>query len=162
MSPSHAFDWKDRIRKEHLWGIRPWRRHSLVLVVAGLAYVMIGSSYILVEPTEARKDALVIALSWFPIEFWGAIWILVGLAAIISSRWPPVIERWGYAILTGFSAGWSATYLTGIIFEDSPWSNLQSVVIWGLVAFLWWAISGLVNPTDTVVVIPHEQLGSDS
>lgn len=142
-------------------GFRPWRRHSLVLVVAGLSYVGIGNSYILAKPSEAREQALVVALSWFPLEIWGIIWILVGLVAIISARWPPIAETWGYMVLTGFTAGWSATYLTGIIFEDSPTSNLLSVLIWALVAFLWWAISGLVNPTDKVVVISNE-LGPDS
>ena len=139
------------------WGIRPWRRHSLVLMVAGLAYVAIGNSYILAAPTEARRRALVIALSWFPIQYWGAIWIMVGVGAIISARWPPVVETWGYVALTGLSAGWSATYLMGIIFKGAPSSGFTQVIVWGLMAFLWWAISGLVNP-DKVVVITSERL----
>lgn len=155
MSPS-------RPTKEYFWGLRPFRRHSLVLVVAGLAYVSLGNTYILTEPTDDRKEALVIALSWFPIDFWGTIWILVGIAAIISARWPPAVERWGYVVLTALSAGWSATYLTGIVFAHSPIGNIYSVIVWALVAFLWWAISGLVNPMDTVVVIKDGELGPDS
>lgn len=156
MSPRH------RPTKEYFWGLRPFRRHSLVLVVAGLAYVSIGNTYILTVPTDSRKQALVIALSWFPIEFWGTIWILVGIAAILSARWPPAAERWGYVMLTALSAGWSATYLTGIVFAHSPAANIYSVIVWALVAFLWWAIGGLVNPMDTVVVIKNGELGPDS
>lgn len=138
---------------EDLRGLRPFKRHSLVLLVSGMAYVCVGLTYIVPNTTEARKLALTVALKWFPIEFWGSIFVVVGLMAMISSRWPKASDSWGYALLTGLSAGWSATYAAGVIFDHSPVGNLSQTLVWGLLAFLWWAISGFVNPDKTVVVV---------
>lgn len=144
------------LMREHLWGLRPFKRHSLVLMVAGIGYILTGSNYILATPTHARKEALVVALRWFPLDFWGTIFIIVGLASVISARWPRVSESWGYMLLTALSAGWSATYAMGVITEGAPVANLTAVLQWGLLAFLWWAIPGFVNPDKTVVVVIND------
>lgn len=148
--------------KAKFWGIRPFKRHSLVVIVAGVAYILHGLNYILSDLNESRREALSIALSWFPIQFWGTVFVASGILAVISARWPPVAERWGYMLLTGLSAGWGATYATGVIFEHSPTSNFSGALNWGLLAFLWWGVSGLVNPDKTVVVvIKDDGSGSD-
>lgn len=135
------------MRTPHPWlGIRPWQRHSLVLMVAGLVYVLIGLSFILTDPTPARTQALKYAISWLSMDGWGWIFIFSGLLSILSARWPPVSETWGYTVLTGLSAAWSGFYLMGIIFGHQPAANLSGVMSWGLIAFMWWAISGLINP----------------
>lgn len=134
-------------------GIRPWKRHSLVLMVAGLDYAAIGMSYILAEPTDTRQIALHYALQWFSFATWGWIFMLCGALAVISSRWPPVSETWGYTVLTGLSSGWALFYLTGVVLGDSPPTNLSGVMSWGLIAFMWWAISGLKNPEHVIVTV---------
>jgi len=142
--------------KRRFVGIRPWVRHSLVLMVAGCAYMTIGASYLLSQPTDSRSVALQVAFNVAPVEFWGTVFVLCGGLSVISSRWPPVTETWGYIVLTSLSAGWSATYLLGVVIEDAPNSNLSSAVVWALLAFIWYAVSGLVNPGQAVVVIePH-------
>ena len=131
----------------HPWlDIRPWRRHGLVLSVAGLIYIAIGVSYFVTEMTPSRTRALVVALEFLSIRHWGVIFILAGALAIISSRWPPISRTWGYMVLCGLSAGWSAVYFTGFALIGAPSTNLSSFGTWGLIAFLWWAISGLLNP----------------
>lgn len=130
------------------WGMRPWQRHSQVLLIAGLVYIGIGISFITTEPTHARAVALSVALTWWPFEWWGLVFIFSGLLAVLSSRWPPISKTWGYVVLTALSAGWAAFYLTSVLFKHSPPSNLSGVGVWGLVAYLWWAISGLKNPND--------------
>lgn len=130
-------------------GIRPWKRHSLVLLVAGGAYFWTGISYITAEPTEARTVALQFAFRWMDLPSWGVIFCMAGVLSVISSRWPPISETWGYSVLTGLSTGWSAFYAAGILFGDSPKTNWSGVIIWGLMGFVWWAISGLKNPDGT-------------
>jgi hypothetical protein len=133
----------------HPWkGIRPFKRHSLVLLVAGGVYVLIGISYISTGATPARRASLVVAERWMSFEAWGFVWILAGVLAIVSSRWPPVSKTWGYMVLTGLSAAWAGFFLMGMIFADAPDSNATGTFAWGLVGFLWWAISGLLNPND--------------
>jgi hypothetical protein len=131
--------------------LRPFKRHGVILMVAGFIYMAIGVSYIAAPTTEEVRHNLAIALIWFPLHFWGGVWFGVGLLSLISSRWPPVFESWGYAVLTGLAGGWSATYLMGIIFKGTSLTNLRSVAVWGLLAFLWWAVSGLLNPDKEAV-----------
>ncbi len=126
--------------------MRPIRTHGLVLMVAGFVYIAIGFTYLTAEPTPARVEALKYALNWVDFNTWGYVWILVGLLSIISSRWPPVSETWGYTVLTGQAAAWGLFYGAGVIFADTPVSNLSGVLSWGLIGFMWWAISRLVNP----------------
>lgn len=134
-------------------GVRPWGRHSLVLAVAGLAYIFIGMAFFYVTPGDHRDQALIVAKHWMPLDGWAWVFIIVGLATLISARWPPTADKWGYMILTGLSAGWGAFYAAGVIFEDTPISNFAGMAIYWLVAFMWWAISGLVNPEQTIVVV---------
>lgn len=143
---------KDYITTPRRWiGIRPWTRHSLVLLVAGLAYIGIGSAYYYIIPGGPRWEALVVARHWMPLDIWASVFVLVGFMSIISSRWPPFADSWGYAVLTGLSSGWGAFYFAGVIFDDSPVSNLTGGFVWWLVAFMWWAISGLMNPDQVVI-----------
>lgn len=136
--------------QDYRWrALRPWMRHSLVLAVAGTVYVLVGISYVAAEANASRESALRLALDWMPLPAWGVVWIIVGLLAILSSRWPPASETWGYTSMTGLAAGWSAFYLLGIAL-GSDLQNVSGVLVWGLVAFMWWAISGLVNPGPVV------------
>jgi len=133
------------------WGLRPWKRHSTILMVVGFLYVLIGFLYIVSEPSKGRTQALAVVLQVAPIGFWGGVFMLAGALAMISSRWPPFSETWGYMVLTGLSAGWGATYLMGILFFKAPSLSYSQVLIWSILAFMWWAISGLLNPDKTAV-----------
>lgn len=137
------------IPKHKYYGIRPWTRHGLVLMIAGLAYVGIGITYAFGKPGPSRTAALDIALRWMSLESWGFIFMLVGVLAVLSSRWPPFSRTWGYTVLTGMAAAWSAFYTAGILLSDSRASHLSGAFVWGLLAFMWWAISGLLNPDKT-------------
>lgn len=142
---------------KNFWGIRPFKRHSLVLMVGGIFYVSTGVTYAVTPLSEARKQALGIALDYAPMQFWGAIFVMSGLMAFVSSRWPPVSTSWGYMALAGLSAGWAATYAAGVILGDAPSGNLTGTFNWGLLAFLWWALPGFVNPDKTVVVVINDR-----
>lgn len=143
--------------RQHFWGFRPFKRHGIVLMVAGTFYMLTGVVYILTTPTASRNVALQVALDFAPIEFWGGVFVLMGLLAFISSRWPPVTDTWGYMVLAALSAGWSATYTWGVIFENAPTGNLSATLQWGLLAFLWWAVPGFVEPDKTVVVVINDE-----
>jgi hypothetical protein len=84
------------------------------------------------------------------LEWWGTIWIVTGGLAVISTRWPPQSKTWGYTALSGLAAAWASGYLFGVVFLDVPTAALQGAIVWYLVAFMWWAISGLTNPGDVL------------
>lgn len=138
---------------ERWYGIRPWKRHSLVLFISGLVYIGVGMAITQWVPGGPRAVAVEAALNVAPFEFWGSVFMLAGGLACLSSRWPVLSEKWGYSVLTGLSAGWSATYAASVIVGDSPSYNLSGALTWGLIAFLWWSISGLMNPDKITVVV---------
>lgn len=127
-------------------GLRPVRVHSVVLSVAGFVYIMVGITYLTGEATPSRIAALIYALNWLEYQTWGWVWITVGILSIVSSRWPPVSETWGYTCLTGQAAAWALFYAAGVVFADTATSNLTGVLVWGLLGFMWIMISKLVNP----------------
>src|SRR5690606_16502453 len=110
--------WKEKVRHAlGPWlGFRPWRRHSLVLMVGGLVFALYGFNITQWHVDGPRAQGVQIAVDLVPsMTFWGSIWVFVGLLAMLSSRWPVMSENWGYAALTGWSLGWAATYFGGLI-----------------------------------------------
>lgn len=131
-------------------GLRPWNRHGKILIVAGFIYMLVGVSYLISKRSEGRTNSLQVLLNIAPIQFWGSVFIFAGLLAMISSRWPPFAETWGYVVLTSLSVGWGSAYLMGILFAGAPATNINGFFLWGLLGFLWWGISGLLNPEKVV------------
>lgn len=128
--------------------LRPWRRHSVVLGVAGLVYLLYGIALFTLDPTTTRVNGLVVALEVMDYDSWGIVWTVVGLAAIASTRWPPQSETWGYALMEFLAAFWAACYFLAMVFALAPASNVTGGLVWTMIAFLWWAVSGLSNPDD--------------
>lgn len=138
-----------------LWGLRPWKRHGKILTGAGLVYALIGVVYIFAKANSNRELSLTVLLRLAPIQFWGSVFVLAGVLAIISSRWPPFADTWGYVVLTSLSVGWGSAYLMGMIFLKTPLTNISGFLVWSLLGFLWWGISGLTNPHRSEEERPH-------
>lgn len=130
------------------YGLRQWTRHSLVLVIAGFVYIGIGVAYSVQKTFGETVSAVQLATEFLPFQFWGILWGIVGVLAIISSRWPPVSRSWGYMALTAMASGWAALYVVGVVVNGAPVYQLNGALAWGLLAFLWWVISGLVAPEE--------------
>jgi hypothetical protein len=128
------------------FALRPWQRHSLVLAVAGGVYLMYGAT--LLATGSGRSASLNLAFSLAPPGLWATVWVCVGLLALASTRWPPRSKTWGYTALSGLAVAWASMQGLGVLLLDAPKIGLNGMLVWGLVGFLWWAISGLVNPDD--------------
>lgn len=139
--------------RPHCLGFRPWTRHSMVLFVAGIVYIGLGVTYASEILSPERERSLIIALNLMPITAWGAAFILAGLCALASTRWPLASEKWGYIALTGLSSAWGAAYLFGVLLGLTPVQNISAALTWGMTGFLWYGISGLVNPPQNIVVV---------
>lgn len=139
--------------RNYKWGLREWNRNSLVVLVAGLSYVAIGATYVGTSAEATRESALAPALLVMPLSSWGYVWIAVGILAMVSSRWPPASETWGYAALSGLASLWSGVYLFGVI-DGASGQSISGFFVWALVAFLWWAIAGLIAPEDVASLVP--------
>lgn len=135
------------------YGLRPWKRHSIVVTVGGLVYIAFGLMIILTWTDDGpRANNMSAGLLVAPMDFWGYLTIWSGLMAVVSSRWPAFHERWGYIALTGNAGVWGAIYLGGLFFDANAMSEATAGLLWGLIGFMWWGISGLMNPDKVVVV----------
>jgi hypothetical protein len=131
----------ERVKK--WFSFRPWERHSLVLMVGGFVYIFVGLAFInATHLTATRELSMAVALRHAPLSTWGFIFAASGVLAIVSAKWPGFSDRWGYMILTGLSSGWAGMYLFNYIFYFTDKTTLTYGLLWGLMAFLWWAISG--------------------
>ena len=138
--------------------VRPWKRHSLILAMAGLGHVMLGLTYLYLEEGGPRMRMLIVPLKTAPVEFWALLFMCVGAFIILSSVWPGHSEKWGYAVATGWSAAWAAQYLIGAyLLQEHHASNLAMGLLFALIAFLYWGISGLVNPDDVAIVVVEDE-----
>lgn len=138
------------------WGFRGWTRHSLILIFAGIMYIGIGIAFLNTPAIYAKDPSLKIALAWFSLDGWGWIYICCGSATMLSSLWPMGSEKWGYTVLSSLSSAWSVFYLFAVIFvKGVPKLVLIQSLLWGILAFLWWAISGLISPEAAKQVIPN-------
>lgn len=136
-----------------LWGIRrKWTRHDLLLLLGGVMYTMLGLVYVVDKPSRNREIALQALLKIAPMQFWGGVFVFAGVLAIISARWPPTVEFWGYVVLTGISFLWATAFLTGILFTKAPWSNVGGFLLFATLGSIWWVVSGLRNPEPLGVV----------
>lgn len=140
---------------------RPFTRHSLVLLVGGFMLFVYGFVVHTWTPDGPRAASIAVALKLAPLDFWAVLWSCVGFFAMASSVWPAASEKWGYALLTAASSGWSAVYLTGLFISGNNVGEASGAIIWAVIAFLWWAVAGLMNPEKVVVVFEPEPTHGD-
>lgn len=144
--------------RRRFYGLRPWQVHSEILAVAGIAFVVRGLMYVRVTPDAQQLELLQVPLAFAPMPAWGVLFILVGVLALVSTRWPPVSKTWGYAALAGLSAGWATCYLMAL-FLGAPWTALGGAILWALIAYIWWRVASLVNPDDIALPAPDTKVG---
>lgn len=137
--------------KNRFMTFKPWTRHGGILVVAGFVYILVGVLYIVGTETDAQAEALYFALHLMSMNAWGVGFIVTGTIALISSRWPNWPKSWGYTVLTGWSAAWAAFYFSGALFTEAKVVYFGTAGVWALLAYLWWAVSGLISPSKDEV-----------
>lgn len=127
--------------------IKPWNRHGLILTIAGLAYILIGIGYVISNETPSQTEVMKFAFLFMPYTGWGIGFIVVGCIAAMSSRWPSLPRTLGYSTLTGWTSAWAGFHVVGGLSQHATHlSYVAGGLAWGMMAFLWWAISGLICP----------------
>lgn len=140
------------------FAIRPWSRHSGILLVIGFGHIAIGASHLYLETESPRSQMLAIALNVAPASFWALLFMIIGLFIVLSSLWPKGYDKWGYSVATGLSVGWGAVYIVGAFFQEEYYgANVAMGLSYTLLGFLYWGISGLVNPADVAFVVVEDE-----
>ncbi|QLF83749.1 hypothetical protein SEA_MAGEL_33 [Gordonia phage Magel] len=134
-----------RIHEPKWYSFKPWNRHSLILVTTGFIYLAIGIIFSLQEATQLREENLKFALILMPYLGWAIGFMVVGVFTMITSRWPSMPKSLGYSALSGWTAAWASFHIFGGAATGNT-AYIASGFAWGMIAFLWWAVSGLTAP----------------
>lgn len=126
-------------------GLRRFTPKSLVLVMLGGIFVLIGINAALNPWTPTQREALFMLSELAPRPFWGGLSIAAGLASVLSSLWPTWNDSWGFAALAGLAMWWACAYLTGVLATGSG-AGLSGMLTWSAMCVLLWAISRLQDP----------------
>lgn len=127
------------------YAFKPWNRHSLILITTGFIYLAIGIMFSLQPATQLRAENLKFALAIMPYSGWAIGFMIVGVFTMITSRWPSMPKSLGYSTLTGWTAAWASFHIFGGAATGNT-AYIASGFAWGVIAFLWWAVSGLLAP----------------
>jgi hypothetical protein len=130
--------------RQHL-RLRPWGARGLVLVILGIIWSLLGTHYVLVPWTPNAREALFVPAALAPQWVWGMGWLVAGLLAIVSSRWPPTQDSWGYVALGTTAMLWACFYLFGALRSDLV-SGATGSLVWLAVCGLLYAVSRLAEP----------------
>lgn len=120
---------------------KPWDRHGLILMVVGVVYILIGVSYF--NTNTARMGE--ITINFLPGNTIYLGFTVVGAISMISARWPNKPRILGYTVLSAWTTTTASIYIYGGLELDNT-ALFVTGLTWALMAFLWWAISGLVSP----------------
>jgi uncharacterized membrane protein len=113
-----------------------------VLVLLGFIFILTGFGFVKhPELNPAAKAQLHTALQIAPIQFWGVMFIISGLVAMISSRWPPGQSVWGYGTLAIVSIWWTSMYVTGWLYLGVT-GAYRGALSWATTSLIILIISG--------------------
>lgn len=132
--------------------LRPFTPKSLVLVMLGLIYVLIGVNAMLEEWSPYAREALFMLDALGTRMFWGGVSIAGGLLAVASSRWPSMNDSWGFVALAVLGMWWACAYTLGTLTTALAGKAVvagvaaSGMLTWLGMCVLLWAISRLEDP----------------
>lgn len=132
---------------------RPWpgTLRGVILWFFGLAFIILGVlNYIGTNPPPVTRLYLQYPLQLASVTFYGWVFVAVGLASMLSAYCHFDRDRWGYKLLSVWSAVWGFGYVAGWLFSDSPIRAIGSSVIWYLFAAILVLCTRIPNLPFTV------------
>lgn len=131
--------------RPHWWQLRRFTPKSLVLVMLGGIFMLLGLNALSHPWTPQQAEALVMLTTLAPRWVWAVLSIVAGLASVLSSMWPTWNDSWGFVALAGMSAWWACAYAAGVLISGSA-AAISNALIWAGFCAMLWAISRLDDP----------------
>lgn len=131
--------------------LKPFGVRGLVLSTLGVLWVLIGVSGLTVglSPLSVLTiDYMLDELFFLNTVTVSAAWIATGIMGIITSRWPPYQDSWGFFFLAPMPMFWALLHLVGAIFHG-PILGVLVTVVYAVMCVLLWGISKLEDPSMT-------------
>lgn len=125
------------------------------LIAMGIAYVGIGFSYAIADPTVAAA----VTLRWLPgpFGFYGLVWIVCGFIAIVSSFVPTTRDKPGFLCLSIPPSIWAMGFVVAqLLVWFTDYSGVRawvSAIIFGVIALAVDTVSGMIDSR----LVQHEE-----
>lgn len=139
-------------------------RRGQFLVYAGIAWFLLGYSYIVAPPR--RPPGTLVVHDLVPYPWWGAVWMAAG-ACGVAFAWTqrPGRDRWGYTALVVMPAAQSASYAISWVLHvvhDAGWvaqpgdtRGWANAVIFLAIAAFVRLVAGWAEPTKRLPIVEH-------
>ncbi|MCX4801797.1 hypothetical protein OG594_09050 [Streptomyces sp. NBC_01214] len=114
-------------------------RRGTILSCYGIVWILYGFGQLVTPQPDQR--GLKLALTLFPLDTWGWLWIVAGIIAIACAWAPPGRDAAGFAALVLIVLPWMATYLAAWITGDSP-RGWVAAAIWMLICIPVMVVAG--------------------
>jgi hypothetical protein len=122
---------------------RVGRRGAVLLILAAVD-IGVGLSYIFPTAETAASQSAQWRDSLAPTEFWGALWIVVGLCCLTAAFFRN--DTPGFAPAVGLKVTWSVLELSGWL-SGAIAQGYRPALIWAGYALLIFVVAGLSEPT---------------
>ena len=103
------------------------RRRGAFLALIGVVWILIGYSYLSIDPAQrpAVQHALRLAIDVAPLWIHGVVWVVSGVLAVIDGIRPSIQSMVGFTAAVIMPTVWALVYLSAWADGDLPrgWVN---------------------------------------
>lgn len=127
---------------------RPWpaTRRGLCLWLFAVGFVLLGFVNYVASPLPFQtSQSLSFALSLAPAPFWGWAIVVIGSVAAFTSYCHFGRDRYGFVLLSTFSAAWGLGYLCGFFFYDAGLRAAGGAAVWFIYSGILALVAGFPN-----------------
>ena len=118
-------------------------RRGAILLCYGTVWALYGYAQIVSPQPDQR--GLTAALELMPLDAWGALWVAIGIVALVSA-WLPQGRDWvAFLLLPLMVVPWIVSYLIAWIVGDFP-RGWVATLVWAAIAVPVWVVAGWREP----------------
>ena len=111
------------------------------------SYLAVGVSYVFMEQSPSRRQALSWLTDWVPLPVLGLAWIVAaGFGWWGSFRARPK-DEWSFIALTAVPTMWGFLYIGSVIFQTNPFGWVTSILYWCIAGAVM-VVSGMTGDHD--------------
>ncbi|WGW12763.1 hypothetical protein LWF01_03030 [Saxibacter everestensis] len=131
-------------------------RRGAFQLLFSLTYLALGVSYLLVEPSRARANALDWLTAFVDVNDLGWPWLIAAMVAAMSAFQVEPLDRYGFGALAAIPAAWGCLYLIPTFTGEARTGWITTCLYWSLAVAVM-VVAGMRNPVKPVNVVRVDQ-----
>jgi hypothetical protein len=120
-------------------------RRGAFLLLFGIAFMLLGLSFITSPPDALIRQTMRWMPDWSPIWFCGLLWLGAGLFGVVFAFTRIPTDRFGFMAMSAVCVGWAVAHCIAqaVGTNDRAW---VSAVIFSIMGGAILVVSGMPNP----------------